>query len=175
MAKLTSPLSVSFLVSVAQSDLKHYPGPVAVDLLGPGGAAMGHWTYRGVQGARRLSYTLAERTAVGQWSIRVQAGDASQTRQFHVLAWQPGRVDVVVDMARQFVLGRGDHQLTATITANCSETGLPVEGSLGLTAVLLDTATREELGKVVLSQPEWADINSQGSFLYTKEQVQDAR
>lgn len=166
---------VQLLVNVAQTDLTPYLGPVSVELLAPGGPVLRQWSYRGLPGPRLLSYPLAARTPVGRWSIRVKAGDATAATNFHVLDWRPARVEVVVEAPRELELVPGLQQISATITATCSQSGLEVQGSLGLTATLLSTRTRQQVARLTVSQPEWAGLNYRGSYDYSQEEVQRAR
>ena len=65
--------------------------------------------------------------------------------------------------------------VSATVSANCSRTGLSVQGKLSIKAILLDSVTRKKLGEVVVSQPEWEEINLRRSYSYTMDQVEKAR
>jgi hypothetical protein len=168
--------TVRFLVSVAQTDLRPYSGPVAVELVGPGGTAMQQWSYRTGQGVRALTYRLAGRTPLGRWSVRARAGDGSAEANFHVLAWRPGAVDVAVEAAAEVEVEPGvGGVLEATVTASDSRTGLPVRGTLRRTATLLATDSREQIGRLNISQPEWGEINARRTFGYTAGQVEAAR
>ena len=69
----------------------------------------------------------------------------------------------------------GIQQIVATVSANCSRTGLSIRGQLSVNATLLDTKTRRVLGEMVITQPEWDEINMRRSFAYTTDQVEEAR
>ena len=166
--------NVAFLVWVAQTDLTPYTGAIDVELVGPGGAVMQRWSHRGA-GLQQLSYKLAQKTPLGKWSLRARAGDGSASANFEVINWAAGQVDVEVDLAKEVSMEAGIQQIVASVSANCSRTGLSIRGQLSVNATLLDTKSRRVLGEVVVSQPEWEEINMRRSFAYTTDQVEKAR
>ena len=165
---------VEFVVWVAQTDLNPYTGAIDVELLGPGGAVMQRWSHRGA-GVHQLSYKLAQKTPLGKWSLRAGAGDGGASADFEVIHWTAGQVDVVVDVAKEVAMEAGIQQIFATVSANRSRTGLSIRGQLSVNATLIDTNSRRVLGEVIVTQPEWEEINSRRSFAYTADQVEKAR
>ena len=166
--------NVEFVVWVAQTDLNPYTGAIDVELLGPGGAVMQRWSHRGA-GVHQLSYKLAQKTPLGKWSLRAGAGDGGASADFEVIHWTAGQVDVVVDVAKEVAMEAGIQQIFAMVSANRSRTGLSIRGQLSVNATLIDTNSRRVLGEVVVTQPEWEEINSRRSFAYTADQVEKAR
>ena len=166
--------NVAFVVWVAHTDLSPYTGAIDVELVGPGGAVMQRWSHRGA-GVHQLSYKLAKKTPLGKWSLRASAGDGSASADFEVINWTAGQVDVGVDVDEEVALEAGIQQIVATVSANCSRTGLSIRGQLSVNATLLDTKSRRILSEVVVTQPEWDKINLRRSFAYTTDQVEKAR
>ena len=166
--------TVDFMVWAAQTNLVPYKGAIDVELVGPGGAVMQRWNQRGA-GTHQLSYQLAEKTPLGKWSLRATAGDGGASVDFEVMQWRGTKVDVGVDVEEEVEMVAGIQQLRASVSANCSRTGLSVQGTLSVKAILLDSVTRKKLGEVVVSQPEWDEINLRRSYSYTMDQVEKAR
>ena len=81
----------------------------------------------------------------------------------------------MVDVAKEVAMEAGIQQIFATVSANRSRTGLSIRGQLSVNATLIDTNSRRVLGEVVVTQPEWEEINSRRSFEYTADQVEKAR
>ena len=107
--------------------------------------------------------------------MRAGAGDGGASADFEVIHWTAGQVDVVVDVAKEVAMEAGIQQIFATVSANRSRTGLSIRGQLSVNATLIDTNTRRILGEVIVTQPEWEEINSRRSFEYTADQVEKAR
>lgn len=166
--------NVVFLVWVAQTDLSPYNGAIDVELVGPGGAVMQRWSHRGA-GVHQLSYQLAQKTPLGKWSLRASAGDGSTNADFEVIDWTAGQVDIGVDVEEEVVMKAGIQQIVATVSANCSKTGLNIRGQLSVNATLMDTKSRKVLGEMIITQPEWEKLNQRRSFAYTTDQVEKAR
>ena len=136
-------------VSVLLSDLSHYTGPATISLLSPAGDLVTReiLQLRGVllpslswdsvrttdSSSVEFRYQLDRRAPTGLWSVRVSTDRAEVRRNLTVLDYRPGRMEVTVSLPSS--VSASQPSLSGVVTANYSQSGLPVCGNISLTAI----------------------------------------
>lgn len=140
------------VVSVQLSDLSQYEGPATISLLSPAGdlvtsemihvrgAALPALSWDKMRPSECSSteflYQLDRGAPRGLWTVTVSTEKADLARNFSVLDYRPGRVEVTVSLPAS--VSTSQSALTGTVSANYSQTGLAVCGNLTVTALAQD-------------------------------------
>jgi hypothetical protein len=128
--------AVQATISVHQTNLQPYSGPLHASLLSPQGVVVKRWTRQTRKEPLVFQYQLARHTPAGEWTIRASTQDVEQNETFFVLSFLPREVDISVDLPRR--ISPSASHLSGTITATYTQSGVPVWGNLSLSADIIE-------------------------------------
>ena len=127
-----------------------YQGPVTLSLLSPAGDLFSSeslqmretalscqsWDTRRPSNSSttRFSYQLDRRAPTGLWSVLLSTELASHRNSVRVLTYSPARLEVRVITPAS--VSASQSSITGLVTANYTNTGLPVCGNLTITAIV---------------------------------------